>query len=119
MQLDEESTKYVTINTHQGLYRYKRLPFGIASAPAMFQKLMVSVLQGITGVICYIDDILVSSQDELKHLEILSEVFQRLETHGFRLKLSKCELMMTSVVYLGHRIDKEGIHTEPSKTACN
>ena len=75
VQLDEESTKYVSINTHQGLYHYKRLPFGIAPAPALFQKLMDSVLWGITGVICYIYDILVSSQDELKHLETLSEIF--------------------------------------------
>ena len=60
LPLDEESMKYVTINTHRGLYRCTRLPFGVASAPALFQKLMDSVLQGIQHVICYIDDILVT-----------------------------------------------------------
>ena len=58
MLLDEESRQYVTINTHLGLYQYTRLPFGVASAPAMFQKAMDMILEGLPGVICYIDDIL-------------------------------------------------------------
>ena len=69
VQLEEESMPYVTIDTHQGLYRQMRLPFGVASAPALFQKIMDVVLQGIPGVICYIDDILVSGKDEESHLK--------------------------------------------------
>ena len=61
--LDEKSTSYCVMNSHQGLYQCKRLPFGIASALALFQKLMDSVLQGIPDVICYLDDILISSKD--------------------------------------------------------
>ena len=91
MLLDEESRPYVTINTHQGLYQYTRLPFGVSSAPALFQKLMDTVLQGIPGVTCYIDDILVSGKDEAQHLQSLGEVFRRLQEHGFRLKQEKCE----------------------------
>ena len=53
--LDERS-KCCAINTHQGLCKYNQLPFQISPAPAMFQKLMDTVLQGIPGVICYIDD---------------------------------------------------------------
>ena len=55
-----QSQEYVTINTHKSLYRYNRLPFGVASAPAVFHQLMEKVLQGIQGVVCYIDDILVT-----------------------------------------------------------
>ena len=53
----------MTINTHKGLYRVNRLPYGVASAPAIFQKLMDQVLQGIDGVIYYLDDILITGQD--------------------------------------------------------
>ena len=74
LRFDEKSATYVTINTHQGLYRYNRLPFGVASAPALFQKQMDTVLRRIPGVICYIDDILISSQDEVSHLKTLDTV---------------------------------------------
>ena len=46
LQLDAESAAYVTINTHQGLYCFKRLPFGLAYASAMFQKVMNTVCKG-------------------------------------------------------------------------
>ena len=59
MPLDEMSRHVVTINTHRGLFRYNCLPFGVASAPAVFQRAMDTILQGIPNVICYIDDILV------------------------------------------------------------
>ncbi len=109
LQLDESSRKYVTINTHQGLYQYTRLPFGIASAPAIFQRLMDTILQGVPNVVCYIDDILVTGNSEDDHLNNLNEVLSRLEKHGFRLKKDKCKFMTNSVEYLGHQIDREGI----------
>ena len=58
--LAEESKKFVVINTHKGLYRYNRLPFGISSATAIFQRMMEGILQGIPQVTVYIDDILVT-----------------------------------------------------------
>ena len=113
--LDEESKAYTTINTHKGLYQYTRLPFGIASAPAIFQKTMDVLLQGIPHVMCYIDDILVTGVDDTEHLRNLEEVLQRLEHYGLRVKKSKCEFMQPSVNYLGHRIDAQGLHTMPAK----
>ena len=114
--LDEQSTTYVTINTHKGLYRYKRLPFGVASAPALFQKLMDTVLQGIPHVICYIDDILVTGVNDGEHLSTLATVLQRLQQYGFRMKQTKCEFLKPSVEYLGHLIDDEGLHAMPTQT---
>ena len=73
-----ESQKFVTISTHRGLHRYNRLPFGVASAPAVFQQLMEKVLQGIPGVVCYIDNVLVTGKDDEEHLRNLEEVLKRL-----------------------------------------
>lgn len=116
LMLDEQSQKLTVINTHKGLYRFKRLPFGIASAPAMFQKVMDTILQGIPRVICYIDDIMITGATEEEHLKNLEEVLCRLRSHGFRLKLSKCQFLRDSVDYLGLVVDEQGVHTSSEKT---
>ena len=108
--LDEESRKFVTINTHKGLYQYTRLPFGIASAPAVFQRTMDTILQGAEGAACYIDDIIVTGRTPAEHLEHLEEVFKRLLRHGVHVKRQKCRFLQPSVSFLGHRIDANGIH---------
>ncbi len=77
--LHEDSKQYVTINTHRGLYRYNRLPFGVASAPAIFQRTMDTLLQGLPHVVAYIDDMLVTGEDEATHLHNLGEVLKRLD----------------------------------------
>ena len=115
LALEEDSMKYVTINTHQGLYQFTRLPFGISSAPAIFQRLMDKILHGLSGVICYIDDILITGKNEEEHLRNLAAVLNRLEKHGFRLKMDKCRFLIPSVEYLGHQIDEEGIRAVPNK----
>ena len=114
MKLNDESKKY-TINTHQGLYCYTRLPFGIASAPAIFQRTMDSILQGMPQVLCYIDDILITGKTDVDHLQNLSQVLTRLEQQGIRLKKEKCKFMAASVEYLGHKVDANGIHTSDHK----
>ena len=75
MLLEEHSRQYVTVNTHKGLYRYTRLPFRVASAPAIFQRTMDVILQGIPRVICYIDDILVTGATDDEQYRNLEEVF--------------------------------------------
>ena len=109
--LDDESKPLVTINTHLGLYRYTCLPFGVATAPAIFQRRMDALLQGIPKVVCYIDDILITGKNEEEHLQTLSTVLQ--------VKKEKCGFMMDSVDYLGHRIDSAGLHAMPDKEAIS
>ena len=76
---------------------------------------MESLLQGIPGVVVYIDDILITGATEQDHLQALEEVLSRLEKAGLRAKKSKCKFMVPSVDYLGHRIDAEGLHPLPDK----
>ena len=107
--LDDESKEMVTINTHRGLYRVNRLPFGVASAPLLFQHIMENLLQGIPGVLIYIDDILVTGRTIAEHLCNLGSVLVRLEDTGVRLKRSKCSFLMPSVEFMGHCISAKGI----------
>ena len=115
MSLKESSRELVTVNTHRGLYRYTRLPFGVASAPALFQQTMDTVLQGLPKVICYIDDILITGSTEEEHIENLELVLQRLQQYGIQAKRAKCAFLEESVEYLGHRIDATGLHTTTHK----
>ena len=65
-----------------------------------------SLLQGIPGVVVYLEE---------EHLETLDEVLSRLDKAGLRVKSSKCAFMRESVTYLGHRIDSEGLHPLPDR----
>ena len=95
MVLDDGLNKYVTVNTHRGLYQYNRLPFGIASASTLFQQLLNSLLEGTPHVIFYIDDILVTCSSDEDHIRNLSIDFERLEEHGFHLKKKKAHTYNT------------------------
>ena len=90
MLLEEESHKLVTTNTHLGLFRYCRLSFGIVLAPAISQRAMDTLLQGIPHVICYIDNVLVTGLTEEEHLQNLVQVLHKLQEQGMRLKREKC-----------------------------
>ena len=115
LSLSEDSKKYLTINTCKGLYQYNRLPFGVANAPAVFQSTMDTILKGIEGVVCYIDDILITGRNTHEHQERLESVLSRLERYGIRLQLSKCNFLQERVQFLGHVIDAKGVHPSPEK----
>ena len=104
LELDEDSKRYTTINTHKGLFEYNRLCFGIASAPGIFQRTMENLLQGIPNVVIRIDDILIAGRTQAEHFQSLEEVLSRLEKAGIRLKRSKSVFQTPEVTYLGHRI---------------
>ena len=76
---------------------------------------METLLQGIQNVVVYIHDILVTGTTEEVHLNTLNEVLNCLKKAGLRLKKSKCHFMLPSVVFLGHKIDAQGLHPLPEK----
>lgn len=106
----ESSKQYTTLTTHKGLYAYNRLPFGISSSAAIFQRQMDRIFKDLPHVLCYQDDILVTGKDHDQHIATLAEVLKRLQENGLTVKREKCEFMKTSLQYLGHMIDKDGIH---------
>ena len=87
MEVEEESQPLLTINTHLGLFQFQRLPFGVATAPAIWQRAMSIVLQGFKNVVYYIDDILVTGSSRAEHEANLWRVFQRLQQYGLRVNL--------------------------------
>lgn len=113
--LDKKSQDLLTITTHKGLFRCKRLWFGVASAPAKFQKCMDSTLQGLEGTSWFLDDILVGAADTETLLIRVEAVLKRLRNVGLTLAEEKCEFFKSSVVYLGFRIDHEGLHLAEDK----
>ena len=105
----------MVVNTHKGLFRYTWLPFGISSAPGIFQRVIESIIQGIPGVVAYLDDILVTGSTDQEHLTVLEEVPGQLGNAGLRVRKEKCHFMLPSVTYLGHKISADGIHPLPEK----
>nr|KAG5708513.1 hypothetical protein BaRGS_026240 [Batillaria attramentaria] len=114
--LDEASRLLTTFVTPFGRYCMNSLPYGICSASEIFQA-MSNLLEGIDGVICHMDDILVHASDQVTHDKILRLVLARLQSGGLTLN-EKCEFSKTSVKFLGHIIDENGIRPDPEKVAA-
>ncbi|KAL5018941.1 hypothetical protein ScPMuIL_004663 [Solemya velum] len=115
MEVDDDSRPLLTINTEKGLYRYNRLVYGVASAPAIWQRAMDTILQGLTGVKCIIDDMIITGKTDEEHLQNLDAVLQRLDEHELRVNMDKCEFFKKKVSFCGHEIDREGLHKTQEK----
>ena len=111
----ELSKEYLTINTHRGLYQFNRLPFGVASAPAIFQRSMETLLHDLPGLFVYLDDILITGSTLAEHLANLEGVLKRLSEAGLRLNKEKCAFFLEQIEYLGHTIDAQGEHPNGEK----
>ena len=112
---DREKTAFIT---HDGLFEFNVMPFGLCNAPATFQRLMNFALSGMLWSEClvYLDDIVIFGRTFEEHLSHLASVLARLRAVNMKAKLSKCNFLKEQVLYLGHVISPEGISTDPSKT---
>ena len=114
-EADKSKTAFVS---HHGLFEWNRMPFGICTAPSIFQSTMNKILGDIVGKFCYvyIDDVIICTKTTFtEHLEHLSEVFRRIRKAGMKLKPSKCEFLVEQVLYLGHVITTNGTYPDPDK----
>eukprot|EP00102_Acyrthosiphon_pisum_P025989 XP_016663199.1 PREDICTED: uncharacterized protein LOC107884813 [Acyrthosiphon pisum] len=115
LELTASSKEYLTINTLKGLFRFTRLTFGVASAPAIFQSTMDQILLGFENVFCYLDDILIGEKTVEKCKQKLDLVLERLNQFNVSINVDKCKLFEKEVDYLGHTLSNKGISPQIRK----
>lgn len=109
IELHPDSRHITTFISSKGLYRYKRLMFGITCAPELFQKILEKMLLKCDGVINFIDDILIYGRDEQEHDLRLQEVLRVLKENNVLLNTEKCLYKVQKVNFLGHELTPEGV----------
>lgn len=116
--VDEESRHLTAFVTPGGHYEYKRVPFGLTNAPAVFMRLMQKVLQPLQSshIFYYLDDIIVANEDFDEHIDTLRRVFRAMGDEGVTLNLQKCHFLDNKLEFLGHAVSQEGIQPGSDKT---
>ncbi len=114
IQLDEESSRLCCFNTPFGRFKFNRLPFGINSAPEIFQKKCYELFGDLPGVGIYFDDIVVSGSNEKEHDENLDRLLKRAASCNVKFNKDKFQFRVHEIKYLGMLINKEGVKAGPS-----
>ncbi len=109
VMLHPDSRDLTAFITHDGLFRFCRVPYGLASAPSAFQKMMHLILQGLPNVANYLDDIIIWGRTAEEHEHSLKAVLQRLQDSGLKINASKCHFSQTSLQFLGHTVTAQGV----------
>lgn len=115
LELDSDSQELTTINTHVGLFSHTRLPFGVKTAPSIFQSAMDKILNGCVGADWYFDDIIIRGRNLEECKDRTVNVLIRLRTHNVHANFEKCEFFKTQIEYLGFLITPVGVGPSPSK----
>ncbi|XP_043478302.1 uncharacterized protein LOC122508807, partial [Leptopilina heterotoma] len=112
IDVEPESVKYTSFITPLGQFEYLKMPFGLKTAPAKFQRFVNTVLDELIRsgeVVVYLDDILVASENLEEHFKILKKVFKILVDNKLELRLDKCTFLQTEIEYLGYKVTAEGL----------
>jgi hypothetical protein len=117
IHLNKTSSKVCTFATPFGRYKFNRLPFGIVSAPEIFQKEFKEIFKDIPGQVSYIDDLLIYEKTQEEHNRNLKRVLERAKQANIKLNKSKCEFQVKEIKFLGHVINSKGIKPDESKIA--
>ncbi|WVZ95681.1 LOW QUALITY PROTEIN: hypothetical protein U9M48_041415 [Paspalum notatum var. saurae] len=117
VRMHPDDVEKTAFRTHEGLYEFLVMPFGLSNAPATFQALMNTILRRYLRrfVLVFFDDILIFSTTWSEHLLHVRIVLQALQDNGLVLKRSKCSFGQTSVAYLGHVISEQGVAMDAGK----
>ena len=118
MKVHPISHKYLTVNTSKCLFTYTCIPFGISSAPAIWQRAQDSILSEILGNTCYLDDILVVGGTEEEHDRRLHQVLKKIDQVDLRLKKKKCDFKKNQVEYMGHVVNSQGVRPTEKKLSA-
>jgi len=116
IEMDPKDIERIAFSTKQGHWAYKRMPFGLKTAPATFQRMMNTVLSGLTGTRCFVflDDVIYENS-LAEHDTKLRTVFYRFRKYNLKLQPDKCEFLRKEVSYLGHVIAEDGVRPDPGK----
>ncbi|GKC24625.1 putative reverse transcriptase domain-containing protein [Tanacetum coccineum] len=117
LRVREEDIPKTAFRTRYGHFEFTVMPFGLTNAPAIFMDLMNRVCKPYLDkfVIVFIDDILIYSKSEEEHEVHLKTILDLLEKEKLYAKFSKCEFWLKEVQFLGHVVNRDGIHVDPSK----
>ena len=108
ISVEENRSQLLCINTHRGLYKFDGIVFGIKVAPAIFQQVKDTRLDGFDFTFVYLDDIIISSKTKELHREHLNKVFAQIREFTFNVQEAKCDFCMNKIKYEGHIIHKDG-----------
>ncbi|XP_062537773.1 uncharacterized protein K02A2.6-like [Armigeres subalbatus] len=116
LELEKGSRDLTTFLSEYGMYRFKRLMFGVNCAPEIFQREMTRILKDFPNVIIYIDDILIFAETLPELRKTVADVMQVLRANNLTINPEKCEFDQSSVTFLGHKLDEQGFHIDEAKT---
>ena len=115
LELEESSKSITTFVTHTGLYRYKRLLFGVNAASEIFQKTIADILSDIKGAKNLSDDIIVHGKTQADHDAALKATLKCLHDNEAKLNKEKCVFSTNRLVFFGHIFGDKGISVDPEK----
>ncbi|GJV16979.1 putative reverse transcriptase domain-containing protein [Tanacetum coccineum] len=117
LRVREEDILKTAFRTRYGHDEFQVIPFGLTNTPVVFMDLMSRVCKPYLDkfVIVFIDDILIYSNSKQEHKEHLKLILELLKKKQLYAKFSKCEFWIPKVQFLGHMIDSQGIHVDPTK----
>jgi hypothetical protein len=113
--LSYEASLLTTMQTCFGRYRWLRLPFGTCVSAEIFGRKLLEQLDGLPGVICIADDVIIHGKTEAEHDAHLENFLRRCQERGIKLNKDKFELKLQEITFMGHRIGIKGLQPDPDK----